>query len=440
MAPDELRGASRHGALLERSDVNAVPPVSSLPAPALQAARRRILWSLVAGVGLGSTGYIAAVTVATIVAGDLAGTSAWAGVPGAAVVLGSAAGSTLLSGLMVRRGRRTGLTLGYVIGAGGALLAALAVVVRSFPLLLMATVLMGFANSSNQLSRYTAADMFSPTRRASAIGIVVWGATVGAIIGPNLVSFADDAATSIGLPALSGAYLILVLFVGAAAALSFGTLRPDPYILADGSSRRGPGTQPAPASVGELFRRPTVAAAVVALVVGQVVMVLIMTMTPLHMTEHGHDLGAVGLVISAHTVGMYALSPVSGRLTDRFGSLPVIFLGLATLAVAAAMAAAAPAEGGVLLFLALFLLGYGWNLGFVAGSALLASGLELHERTRLEGVTDSLIWGSAAAASLTSGIVMAAGSFAALGLLGLALVAIPAWVLASKRSAIRAVA
>jgi MFS family permease len=137
---------------------------------------------------------------------------------------------------------------------------------------------------------------------------------------------------------------------------------------------------------------------------------------------------------------MFALSPVSGRLTDRFGSMPVIFAGLATLAVAAALAAAAPPDGGALLFVALFLLGYGWNMGFVAGSALLASGLELHERTRLEGITDSLIWGSAAAASLTSGIVMAAGSFAALGLLSLALVLVPTWVLASRRSAIRAAA
>jgi MFS family permease len=404
----------------------------------LQAARRRTLWSLVGGVGLGSTGYIAAVTVATIVASDLAGTSAWAGVPGAAVVLGSAAGSALLSALMVRRGRRAGLTLGYVVGAGGAFLAALAVVVRSFPLLLLATVFMGFANSSNQLSRYTAADMFPPARRASAIGTVVWGATIGAIVGPNLVTFAGDMAGSIGLPALSGAYLILVLFVGAAALLSFGLLRPDPYELADETSQRQPGTRPAPASVGELFGRPTVMAAVVALVVGQVVMVLIMTMTPLHMTEHGHGLGAVGLVISAHTFGMFALSPISGWLTDRFGSLPVIFAGLATLALSAAMAAAAPADGGALLFLALFLLGYGWNMGFVAGSALLASGLELHERTRLEGITDALIWGSAAAASLTSGIVMAAGSFAALGLLSLALVIVPAWILASRRRAILA--
>jgi MFS family permease len=407
------------------------------PAPSiLEPARRRALWALVAGVGLGSTGYIAAVTVATIVARELAGSSAWAGVPGAAVVLGSATGSTVLSALMIRRGRRLGLTVGYLIGAFGAFLAAVAVVVRSFPLLLVATVLMGFANASNQLSRYTAADMFPPARRASAIGTVVWGATIGAVVGPNLVTFSGDLARSVGLPALSGAYLVPLLFVGAAALLSLALLRPDPYQLADESSQRPDGDQPASAPLGELLRRPTVLAAVVALVVGQMVMVLIMTMTPLHMTEHGHDLSAVGLVISAHTFGMFALSPISGRLTDRLGSLPVIFLGLGTLAVSAIMSAVAPSDGGALLFVALFLLGYGWNLGFVAGSTLLASGLALHERTRLEGVTDTLIWSSAAAASLTSGLVMTVASFAALGMLSLALVVLPTWILLGRRGAI----
>ena len=115
--------------------------------------------------------------------------------------------------------------------------------------------------------------------------------------------------------------------------------------------------------------------AIVALITVQVVMVLIMTMTPLHMTAHGHDLAAVGLVISAHTFGMFALSPISGRLTDRFGSVPVILAGLAVTAVAAVLSAVAPPDGGVILFLALFLLGYGWNLGYVAGSALLTHGL-----------------------------------------------------------------
>jgi MFS family permease len=399
----------------------------------LGALRRRTVWTLVAGVGLGSTGHIAAVTVATIVAQDMAGTSAWAGTPAAAVVLGSAIGSTLLSMLMARRGRRIGLAGGYTIGVGGALVATGAIVAASLPLLLVGTFLIGFGNSSNQLSRYAAADLYPAERRASAIGIVVWGATIGAVVGPNLVSFAGDLAVTFDLPRLAGPYLLPIVFVGAAAILSFVLLRPDPFELAD-ETAHAEGDEPAPdARIGELLRRPTVLAAIVALVTGQVVMVLIMTMTPLHMTDHGHDLAAVGFVISGHTFGMFALSPISGRLTDRFGSPLVIAAGLAILALSAVLAAVAPPDGGAILFLALFLLGYGWNLGYVAGSAMLAGGLARNERTRLQGVTDSFIWSSAAAASLTSGVVVSWAGYATLGLLGAGLVAIPAIILFGTR-------
>jgi MFS family permease len=162
-------------------------------------------------------------------------------------------------------------------------------------------------------------------------------------------------------------------------------------------------------------------------------MVLIMTMTPLHMTEHGHDLAAVGIVLSGHTLGMFALSPISGRLTDRFGSVPTIFAGTAILATAAVMAAAAPPDGGVVLLLALFLLGWGWNLGFVAGSAMLSHSLELHERTRVQGVADAMIWSASAAASLGSGLIMAAVGYTALGILGAGLVIIPVVTLRAQR-------
>jgi MFS family permease len=168
--------------------------------------------------------------------------------------------------------------------------------------------------------------------------------------------------------------------------------------------------------------------------------VLIMTMTPLHMTQTGHDLMAVGLVISAHTFGMFALSPVSGRLTDRFGSVRVVLSGLVVVAGSAALSAVAPADGGIVLFLALFLLGYGWNLGYVAGSTMLTTGLPLAERTRIEGVADSLIWSSAAAASLGSGFVVAAASYTILGLMGAALVIVPAWIVLARRRAVQSVA
>jgi MFS family permease len=411
----------------------------SLPeGPATERLRRRSIWTLVAGVALGSTGHIAAVTVATIAAQDLAGTSAWAGVPGAAVVLGAAIGAPTLSALMVRTGRRTGLTTGYAIAVAGAALAVVALVVRLFPLLLLATVLVGFGNASNNLSRYTAADLAVPARRASALGLVVWGATVGAVIGPNLVAGAGSFAESLGLPRLAGAYLVPAIFVAAAALLSFVLLRPDPYALAHPLARSN-GTDPAGDPIRSLIRRPTVWVALVALVAVQATMVLVMTMTPLHMTSHGHDLAAVGLVISAHTFGMYALSPVSGRLADRFGSPATIVAGLVVTGGAAALSALAPPDGGATLTVALFLLGFGWSLAFVAGSALVTGGLSLHERTRLQGWTDALIWGSAAFASLGSGLVVAAAGFATLGLLGAALVIVPAWLVVARRGHLVAV-
>ncbi len=410
-------------------------PATGLTAPELGAARKRARGTLAAGVALGSTGHIAAVSVATIVAADLLGTQALAGAPGATVVLGAAVGSVLLSSVMTRRGRRFGLTGGYLIGVGGALIAAAAVLSRSFPLLLAGTVLIGFGNSSNQLSRYAAADMVPSARRASAIGFVVWGATVGSVVGPSLVPVAGDLAMQAGLPMLVGPYLLPVLFVGAAALLTFALLRPDPYQLADHSDadELAPDTGRTLEPIARILRRQGVFAALVALVIGQIVMVLVMTMTPLHMIEHGHDLAAVGIVLSAHTLGMFALSPLSGRLTDRVGPVPTILGGTVLLAGSSLLAAAAPPEGGFALLAALFLLGWGWNLGFVAGSALLSEHLELHERTRVQGVADAMIWSAAAAASLGSGLIMAAVGFTALGVLGASLVLVIVAVLRSHR-------
>jgi MFS family permease len=405
----------------------------------LERLRRRTVATLVAGVALGSTGHIAAVTVATIVAAHIEGeTTALSGAPSATVVLGSAAGAVALSWLMVRRGRRFGLAAGYVTGVLGAIVATIAVIILSLPLLLIGTVLIGFGNSSNQLSRYVAADLATPDRRASAIGLVVWGATIGAVAGPNLAAPAGRIALALGLPELTGPYLVPIVFVGAAAILSFTLLRPDPYALADDSSRHdgADGQRSVAVSVASVLSRPNVPVAMIALVAGQVVMVLIMTMTPLHMKAHGHDLASVGLVISGHTFGMFGLSPLSGRLTDRFGSVPVILTGLGVVAVSSVMAAAAPPNGGALLFLALFLLGYGWNLGYVAGSALLTTGLSLAERTRVQGLTDGLIWSSAAIASLGSGVVLAYAGFAMLGLLGAALVVVPMLLVIARRSAV----
>ena len=282
----------------------------------LDARRRRALWTIVAGVALGSTGHIAAVTVATIVAQDLTGNTGLSGLPGATVVIGAAAGSTLLSALMARRGRRRGLVVGYLVGVLGALVATAAVV---FPVLSAAAA----GHGAHRLRQHRQPSL-ALCRRGHGARLEAGdrhrdggrGSTVGAVVGPNLVAWAGGLATAVGLPVLAGAYLIPIVFVGIAAAMSFALLRPDPYELADRSAPTE-FERAAAAPVGEIIRRPAVIISLATLVLGQFVMVLIMNYTPLHMTSHGHGLGTVGLVMSAHTFGMFALSP--SRAASRAG-------------------------------------------------------------------------------------------------------------------------
>lgn len=408
-----------------------------LDEPALERARTRTRWALFLSVALGSTGHLAAVTVAAIVGQDLLGSATLAGAPGASVVFGAALGAIALSSIMSRRGRRLGLTTGYVIGILGALMATAAVILRSFPLLLLGTFVIGFGNSSNNLSRYAAADLVAPNRRAVAIGLVVWGSTVGGIVGPALVPIAGNLAVGVGLPRYAGPYLIPVLFVSLAAALTFLFLRPDPFALAHDSNIRRSSDEPA-APIRQILMRPAVLAAVAALIAGQATMVLIMTMTPLQLTAHRYGLDVVGIVISGHVAGMYALAPLSGWISQRIGNIRTIFLGTAVLAVSALMAGLAPPESDEILFVALFLLGWGWNLGFVAGSAMLSAGVELSERARVQGLADAVIWTTSAFASLGSGVVVAAAGFSTLGFLGVALVLAPVWLLLRRRHVIAA--
>jgi MFS family permease len=406
-----------------------------LDGPTLDRARRRSRVALFIGVGFGSTGYIAAVTVATIVAKDLLGSESLAGVPSATVVLGAAAGAVILSSVMARRGRRIGLTMGYLVAVLGALVATLAVVLRSFPLLIVGTFLIGFGNSANNLSRYAAADLVPTKRRPVAIGLVVWAATIGGVVGPWLVPLAQGIAPKLQLPPLAGPYLVPVVFVAIAGLLSFVLLRPDPFALADESAQH----DEAPESrvpIRTILTRPIVVAAIAALVGGQATMTLIMTMTPLHLTDHGHDLSTVGLVLSGHIAGMFALAPVSGWLTQRLGSVTTIFMGAAVLIGASLLAALAPPENDRLLFIALFTLGFGWNLGFVAGSTLLSSGVSLAERARVQGAADAVIWSTSAVASVGSSLVVATAGYTTLGLLGVVIVLGPAALLLSRRSLI----
>ncbi len=398
------------------------------------ALRTRTVRILFAGVGVNATAYIAMLTAGTLAAADMGGAE-WSGVPSTASVVGTAIGVGTLSALSTRRGRRPALMSGFLLGVAGAAAAAVGVALGVLGLLLIGMLAAGCANAAGQLARYVGGDLYLPPRRARTIGIVVWGATVGAVLGPNLVAPAAGVARSLGLVPLAGAFVVATALF-AVAWLTSLLLRPDPSRLVEHADHgRDSGSSAGSVRIRELLSRRAVSTALVALTTAQVVMVMIMTMTPIHIRQHGGGLEVVGFVFSAHILGMFALSPLSGRLADRFGSVPVVLAGFAVLIVAAVLSATAPAHGGPLLVIALFLLGFGWNLAFVAGSALLAGDLPLALRARAQGSVDVIVWSASAISSLASGPLLSVAGYSALGAVAVVLALLPAVFIATRREA-----
>ena len=384
--------------------------------------RRRAFAGLFAGVAVSTTGFLALTTVASLVAEDLTGTSTWSGLPSAAGVLGTAAGATLLARVVTRVGPRTGLALGYAFGTLATAVAVAAIIARQFPLLVLALFAFGVGYGSNRLARYVAADLFPPEQRATTIGWIVWASTVGAVAGPSLVAPSRGLAEAFALPPLAGAFLVCL----AASALSAAVMFASPRMDVHPRGRRS-ATGPAP-RLAALLRAPGSGLALSAMVSGQFVMVLVMTMTPVHIRHQGHGLGAIGLVISAHTLGMFAVSPLTGWLADRYGRRPLLAAGVGTLVVACLLGVLAAGGSYPLTLVALLLLGVGWNLGFVGGSALLTESVEPADRVRVQGLGDALIWGCGALASASSGWILERVGFGLLSLAGAVLALLPlAW-------------
>ena len=401
--------------------------------PAPPSIRRRLIGVLFAGTGLARTGFIATITVGSLIAEDLLGSASLAGLPAATATIGVAIGTAPIAALMARRGRRAGISAGMSLAAGGALIAAAAIGLDSFALFVAGMFAFGFGNAGDRLSRYAAADVSPAQQRSFAISLVVWAGTIGAVLGPLLLEPTERLAEEFGLAGLAGPVLLGAAAAAAGATIAFFGLRPDPLSFVDEATDDA---QPLAGSIRSLLRLPAVRYAIAALVVGQVVMVLIMTMTPVYIRRAGDGLGIVGLVIGAHTLGMFAVSPLTGWFSDRFGRLPVMVAGQIVLVVSALMAATASGEDTLLLVVALFLLGLGWNFGFVAGSAYLTEHAPTPQRVQLQGVADAMVWTSGAAASLSSGFLLEAWGFAVLSFVGAALVAIPVIVLYHYRKAI----
>ncbi|MBK9210895.1 MAG: MFS transporter [Anaerolineales bacterium] len=392
----------------------------------LESIARKITGILFAQQSLASAGFIAASTLNSIVGKELSQHATWAGVPTAVYLLAGAFAAFMWGYVYDAIGRRNGLTTGLSIGVVGSGIAFYAIAIHSFTIFLGGMVLMGIANAAVQLGRFAAAEVNRPEHRGRAISNVVIGGTVGSVVGPFVAGPAGNIIGSWGIDELAGAYLVSLVLFAIAAVVVFIGLRPDPREIAKQVAEEFPDTivrSRVVRNMFQIFSQPAAKVALVSMVLGQMVMVLVMVITSLHMRGHHHDLTNISMVISSHTFGMYAFSIISGRLADQWGRGPVIIVGSATLVLACIAATISP---DVLpLGVALFLLGLGWNFCFVGGSTLLADQLSPAERARTQGFNDLLVGLASAVGSLGSGFIFAALGYNTMALVSAAFALIP---------------
>ncbi|MET8776838.1 MFS transporter [Nocardia sp. NPDC004654] len=397
---------------------------SDTPLPDTARAQRRILIVLVSAQILSGAGLAAGITVGALLAQDMLDSTSLAGLPSALFTAGSALAAVAVGRLSQARGRRPGLAAGYLTGTIGSLGVIAAAVLNNLALLFIALFVYGAGTATNLQARYAGADLATASHRGRAVSTVLVATTLGGVIGPNLAAPTGGLAQSLGIPYLAGPFLLAAAAYALAALVLAVSLRPDPLLLArELGTTDAATTQTAPVDDSG----KGIAAGGLVMALTQLVMVAIMTMTPVHMHAHGHSTAAAGLVIAIHVGAMYLPSPLTGWLVDRYGRLPVAAASGVTLLAAGLLAAAAPGDSMVLLALALTLLGLGWNLGLVAGTAIITDTVPLATRAKTQGAVDVSIAVAGATGGMGSGLMVAATSYPALALAGgvLALAVVP---------------
>lgn len=423
-------------------------PEGGVPTDAsdVQRRSRRTLASAAVFAGIGIAGTTPA---GSLLITDISGSEHLAGLTQTCGLIGAAAASMALVHLTERGGRRLALRAGYLIGIVGAGTAIAAGVVRSPILLLLAALLVGWAVAAGFQARFAAVDLAAPEHRARDLATVVWGSTVGAVLGPNLLEPSGSLAVALGLPPLTGPYVIAIASLLVAAVILTALLRPDPFLLArqlltgnvaqvratatDTHLQVAAPSQAVPdfsaaQSRGRLRTGLAVATSnqesrlgMSAVVIGHVAMVSIMVMTPVHMKHVDVSLTVIGLVISVHIAGMYALSPLIGRLADGIGRERTVSVGALMLIAAALISGTAPDHDSMRLGLGLLLLGIGWSMTLIAGSTLLGNSVPDEHKTAVQGTSDLLMSASAALGGALAGVVIAVWDYLALCLLTLPL-------------------
>lgn len=402
----------------------------------VQQANFRSLVSLVLSNVLGGVGVASGIAVSALVVASMS-SDAFAGVGQALGVLGAGMIAVPLAGLATRRGRRFALTLGYAIAVAGAGLVLVGAALGWLPLLLVGLVAFGAAQATNLQTRYAASELVEPEKRGVTMSVVLWATTIGSVAGPNLSALGGSLGERVGLPTLAGPYLFSVLAF--CLALLSVSLLFQAHVRGTDDAGRAKAAVSARSALAWAARHPVARFAVTLLVAAHATMVAIMSMTPLHLGHHGRGLEVIGLVISLHILGMYALSPVFGWLADKLGPMKVACGGLLLIAIAAAMAFTSGGNLG-LVTASLTVLGLGWSASVISASVLLANVDSGDVRVPLQGATDALMSYGGAAAAVLSGILFAAVGFGWLALIASVLIlpaAATGWLASRPRSSPR---
>lgn len=378
-------------------------------------AQRRILLVLVLGQVLAGLGTGATLSLGALLITDLAGSSAWSGMAATMSTLGAALFALPLAGLAQARGRRISLSGGVVTAASGAVVAVTAAALGSVLLLLVGILMLGAAQAVNLQSRFAATDLADPRSRGRDLSLVVWSTTIGAVTGPNLLSPGEVVGEAVGMPPLTGAFAFTATAQLLAAIVYLVGLRPDP-LLAErdlaGSGPQSPRESRAAAAPGRPWK------AIVTVALSHAVMVSLMSMTPVHLRDHGSALSLIGLTFSLHIAGMYAFSPVFGILADRIGARATVLLGQALL-VGAMILSLLGSESSGAVIASLILLGLGWSASTVAGSVQISRAGTPETRSRIQGTSDMVMNLMGALGGASAGVILSGVGFS--GLAGLLL-------------------
>ncbi|MCM3732788.1 MFS transporter [Fictibacillus nanhaiensis] len=400
--------------------IEALDQSNSISSERLKQIYKRTLFVVSISQIFGGAGLAAGITVGALLAQQMIGTDAFSGLPAALFTIGSAAAAFIVGRLSQRYGRRTGLTIGFMSGGLGALGVVISAITNSILLLFVSLFIYGAGTATNLQARYAGTDLASQNQRATAISFILVSTTVGAFVGPNLVDVMGDFASSIGVPALAGPFILSGTAFIIAGLIIFLMLRPDPFLIVKmlESSKNKQINKLSITNRNQSNDKRGIAIGAAVMILTQLVMIAIMTMTPVHMKHHGHGLSEIGLVIGVHIGSMYLPSLITGVLVDKIGRTVMIIASGITLLLAGVIAAIAPSDSMLLLVIALSLLGIGWNFGLISGTTILVDSTESSTRAKTQGTIDVLIALAGASGGAMSGMIVAYSSYTVLSFAG----------------------